>query len=84
MNNKILELAEDVETIKRQLRNLIRVGNVKSVKGKNCVIDFEPNSDVDYCSPPIPWSPVYAGDLLEWRDIRQTCRRCSPRTRGSS
>lgn len=68
MSEKIIKaLLERVEVLERQNRNLIRVGNVVRVEGRQCVIDYEPDSDNDYYSPLIPFVPEFAGDVLQWR-----------------
>lgn len=68
MNQAVIRrLFDRLETLERNQRNLIRVGNVKELIGRKVIVDFEPDSPVDYCSPPIPWIPIYAGEVLNWR-----------------
>ena len=66
-NELIVKLIDRVSEVERNLRNLIRMGNVKSIEGRKVVIDYEPDSDSEYYSPPIPWAAAYAGDVLQWR-----------------
>jgi len=63
----VMKLSDRVNELERNLRSLIRIGNVKSIDGRKVVIDYEPDSDSEYYSPPIPWVAVYAGDVLQWR-----------------
>ena len=68
MNQEVIRtILERLETLERNQRNLIRVGNVKELVGRKVVVDFEADSDSDYCSPLIPWIPLYAGEVLNWR-----------------
>lgn len=68
MNQQVIRgFLERLEALERNQRNLIRVGNVKELVGRKVVVDFEPNSDSDYCSPLIPWISLYAGEVLNWR-----------------
>lgn len=67
MRTAILKLVEEVEGLKRQFNNLIRVGNVKELIGRNIVVDYDKDSDGEYYSPPIPFAAIYAGDVLNWR-----------------
>lgn len=66
-NELILRLIDRINEAERRIRSLIRVGNVKSIDGRTVVIDYEPDSDSDYYSQPIPWLAAYAGDVLQWR-----------------
>ncbi|UTZ44795.1 phage baseplate assembly protein V [Vibrio campbellii] len=67
LTKAVLELTRRVNGLERQLRNLIRLGRVKSVSGAKAVIDYAPNSDEDYLSPPIQWIAFEAGEVLKWR-----------------
>lgn len=68
MNNKvILDLRERLEALERKQRNLIRAGHIKAVEGRKVVVDFDRESDDDYETPLIPWLPVVAGEVLNWR-----------------
>jgi phage baseplate assembly protein V len=67
INEFVMKLSDRVNELERNLRSLIRIGNVKSIDGRKVVIDYEPDSDSEYYSPPIPWVAVYAGDVLQWR-----------------
>lgn len=63
----ILNLTHRVSGMERQLRNLIRLGRVKSVEGAKAVIDYAPNSADDYVSPPIQWVAFESGEVIKWR-----------------
>ncbi|NGZ18029.1 phage baseplate assembly protein V [Vibrio aestuarianus] len=68
MNMKvILEIIERLDALERKQRNLIRGGHIKSVEGRKVVVDFDRESDDDYETPLIPWLPVVAGEVLNWR-----------------
>lgn len=68
MNTKlILDLIDRIETLDRKLRNLIRPGHIKVVEGRKVVVDFDRESDDDYETPLIPWVPLVAGEVLNWR-----------------
>lgn len=67
INEHVMKLIDRVSELERNVRSLIRIGNVKSIDGRKVVIDYEPDSDSEYYSPPIPWVAVYAGDVLQWR-----------------
>lgn len=67
LTKSIFELSSRVDGLERQLRNLIRLGRVKSVSGIKAVIDYAPNSDDDYLSPPIQWIAFEAGEVIKWR-----------------
>lgn len=67
LTKAVLELTQRVNGLERQLRNLIRLGRVKSVSGVKAVIDYAPNSDEDYLSPPIQWIAFEAGEVIKWR-----------------
>ncbi|HAS6054669.1 TPA: phage baseplate assembly protein V [Vibrio vulnificus] len=67
LTKAVLELTHRVNGLERQLRNLIRLGRVKSVSGVKAVIDYAPNSDEDYVSPPIQWIAFEAGEVIKWR-----------------
>lgn len=66
-NQFMLNLEKRIDGIERQLRNLIRLGRVKSVAGTKAVIDYSPGSEDDYCSPPIQWLAFEAGEVIKWR-----------------
>lgn len=68
MNPQILlNLVERIEALERKVRNLIRAGHIKSVTGRKVVVDFDRESDDDYETPLIPWLPLVAGEVLNWR-----------------
>ena len=67
LNQAILDLIGRVNGLERQLRNLIRLGWVKSVSGSKAVIDYAPNTEDDYLSPPIQWVAFEAGEVIKWR-----------------
>ena len=64
LTKAVLELTQRVNGLERLLRNLIRLGRVKSVSGVKAVIDYAPNSDEDYLSPPIQWIAFEAGEVI--------------------
>ncbi len=66
-NELLVKLIDRINEVERNVRSLIRIGNVKSIEGRKVVIDYEPDSDSEYYSPPIPWVAAYAGDVLQWR-----------------
>ncbi|MCG9785395.1 phage baseplate assembly protein V [Vibrio brasiliensis] len=66
-NELLLSIIDKVNDLERRVRSLIRIGNVKSVQGRKVVIDYEPDSDSEYYSPPIDWLTIYAGDAVSWR-----------------
>lgn len=67
LTQAILNITQRVDGLERQLRNMIRLGRVKSVSGVKAVIDFAPNSEDDYLSPPIQWLAFEAGEVIKWR-----------------
>ncbi|MFL7036489.1 phage baseplate assembly protein V [Vibrio lentus] len=67
MRKAILKLIEEVDGLKRQQNNLIRLGNVKELVGRKVVVDYDKDSDDDYYSPQIPFATIYAGEVLNWR-----------------
>lgn len=68
MNNQIIKsILDRITTLERNQRNLIRAGNVKSLKGRKVIVEFEDGSDFDYFTPYIPWVPLHAGEVLDWR-----------------
>lgn len=68
MNSQaILQLIEKVDALERKMRNLIRPGHIKSINGRKVIVDFDRESDDDYETPLIPWVPIMAGEVLNWR-----------------
>ena len=68
MNSQaILKLIEKVDALERKMRNLIRPGHVKSISGRKVIVDFDREGDDDYETPLIPWVPIMAGEVLNWR-----------------
>ncbi|NOH26172.1 phage baseplate assembly protein V [Vibrio coralliilyticus] len=67
MSEWIKQFEHRLERLERKVRNLVRVGNVKALHGRHVVIDYEPDTDNDYYSSLIPWLPIFAGDVLQWR-----------------
>ncbi|PMM60640.1 phage baseplate assembly protein V [Vibrio lentus] len=67
LTQAILNITQRVDGLERQLRNMIRLGRVKSVSGVKAVIDYAPNSEDDYLSPPIQWLAFEAGEVIKWR-----------------
>ncbi|ELH7952688.1 phage baseplate assembly protein V [Vibrio fluvialis] len=66
-NQAIFDLTERLEDCERKLRNMIRQGRVLQVEGRTVVINFASETDEDYFSAPMPWIPLYGGEVLEWR-----------------
>ncbi|MFA1575660.1 phage baseplate assembly protein V [Vibrio cyclitrophicus] len=67
LTQAILNITHRVDSLERQLRNMIRLGRVKSVSGVKAVIDYAQNSEDDYLSPPIQWLAFEAGEVIKWR-----------------
>ncbi|NOJ15792.1 phage baseplate assembly protein V [Vibrio splendidus] len=67
LTQAILNVSQRVDGLERQLRNMIRLGRVKSVSGVKAVIDYAQNSEDDYLSPPIQWLAFEAGEVIKWR-----------------